>query len=58
MDYCSDVYYQKMLWSPNMSKLIQEVLAIVKASPRRYFAPLIGAIAAVRTEWSRPKRQA
>ncbi len=58
MDYCSDVYYKKMLRSPNMSKLIQEVIAIVKASPRRYFAPVIGAIAAVRAEWSRARRQA
>jgi hypothetical protein len=58
MDYCMSVYYTIMLWSPNMSKLIQEVIAIVKASPRRYFAPVSGAIAAVRTEWSRAKRQA
>lgn len=41
-----------------MSKLIEQVLAIVKASPRRYFAPVLGAIAAVRAEWSRVKRQA
>lgn len=41
-----------------MSKLIEEVIAIVKASPRRYFAPVIGAIAAVRAEWGRAKRQA
>jgi hypothetical protein len=52
------VYYKIMLWSLNMPKLFQEVIAIVKASPRRYFAPVIGAIAAVRTEWSRAKRQA
>lgn len=41
-----------------MSKLIQQVIAIIKASPRRYFAPVLGAIAAVRAEWSRVKRQA
>lgn len=41
-----------------MSKLIEEVITIVKSSPRRYFAPIIGAIAAVRAEWSRVKRQA
>ena len=58
MNYCTDVYYKIMLWSVSMSKLIEEVIAIVKASPRRYFAPVIGAIAAVRAEWGRAKRQA
>jgi hypothetical protein len=58
MDYCMNVYYIIMLWSPNMSKLFQEVIVIVKASPGRYFAPVIGAIAAVRAEWSRAKHQA
>jgi hypothetical protein len=53
-----NVYYIIMLWSPNMSKLFQEVIAIIKASPGRYFAPVIGAIAAVRAEWSRAKHQA
>lgn len=52
------VYYKIMLWSVSMSKLIEEVIAIVKASPRRYFVPVIGAITAVRAEWSRAKRQA
>lgn len=51
------MYYKMMLGSPSMSKLIEEVIAIVKFSPRRYFAPIIGAIAAVRAEWNRPKRQ-
>lgn len=58
MDYCVDVYYISMLGSLSMSKLIEEIVAIIKVSPRRYFAPVLGAIAAVRAEWSRVRRQA
>jgi hypothetical protein len=56
--YCMDMYYKMMLRSSSMYKLIEEIIAIVKSSPRRYFAPIIGAIAAVRDEWNRVKRQA
>jgi hypothetical protein len=38
-----------------MPKLLKEVIAIAKASPRRYFAPLAGAIAAVQAEWAKGK---
>jgi len=40
-----------------MPKLIEEIVAIVKASPYRYLAPVIGAVVAARAVWSRPKRQ-